>query len=244
LTLKQYREDLFHEFGHALHEMLTEADFPSLAGTDVLGDFVELPAQLFELSALDDAVLTKFARHYQTGEVMPQELREKIRAADTFNMGFETAEFIASSALDLEWHSLQDGEVRTVEEIERTVIDMLKLPDIVQPLHLSTHFVHITSGYDSSYYSYLWAEMLKADAAGAFVEAGDVFDPKTARRLRTTIYAPGDSRAPQALFQDFRGRGPVIQPLLKERGFSDDAEEAPLPPPAAQAAVRSSPLTL
>lgn len=230
ISLEDYNT-LFHEFGHALHGMLSRAEYPALAGTRVLHDFVELPSQLYERWALTDEVLTKFALHHETGAIMPQELRDKIRAADTFNQGFRTAEYIASTTLDMKWHTQSSGTA-TVAEIEAATVRDLDLPAIVTPRHKSTHFGHIARGYAAGYYGYLWADVLVSDAFDAFEETGNVFHGETARRLHDYIYAAGDTVAPDELYRQFRGRDATVAPLLKSRGFvaNDPAVQNPEAP--------------
>lgn len=211
---------LFHEFGHALHGMLSNVTYPSLAGTSVARDFVELPSQLYEHWLLTPEVLTRFARHYKTGEPMPAALIEKIRASRTFNQGFQTVAFLGSALVDMAFHTLEEpGSIDPIA-FERSVLDRIGMLPEVGMRHRSTHFQHIFSGgYSAGYYSYLWSEVLDADAFAAFEETGNVFDPATAERLHTFIYSAGGSREEDELYIAFRGKLPSVDGLLKQRGL-------------------------
>lgn len=211
---------LFHEFGHGLHGLLSDVEYERLAGTQVLRDFVELPSQLFEHWMAEPAVLQRFARHWQTGEPLPDALLRKLQAAQQFGQGYETLRYTASALVDLAVHALPAAPADVVA-FERDTLARWQLPGEVGVNHRLTHFQHLFSsaGYAAGYYVYLWAEVLDCDAFGAFVEAGDVFDPGVAARLRECIYASGNSREPGEAFRAFRGRDPVIEPMLKERGL-------------------------
>ncbi len=219
LSLDEART-LFHEFGHALHGMLSDVTYPSLAGTAVSADFVELPSQLYEHWLLQPEVLRRFARHAQTGEPIPDALIDKVMAARTFNQGFATIEYCASAFVDLEMHLAGEG-VDDPLAFERRVLEAIGMPDEIIMRHRSPHFLHIFSGegYASGYYSYLWSEVLDADAFGAFEETGDIFDAQTAKRLRDFIYAAGNLRDPREAYVAFRGRLPAPDALLAKRGL-------------------------
>ncbi len=212
---------LFHEFGHALHGLLSNVTYPSISGTSVARDFVELPSQLFEHWLLTPEVLGRFARHYRTEEPMPAEMIEKLRAASTFNQGFATVEYLSSAIVDIDFHSeAYNGEEPIA--FERAVLDRIGMPQEIVMRHRTPHFSHIFSGdgYSSGYYSYMWSEVLDADAFSAFEETGDVFDRETASRLKEFIYAAGGLRKEDEAYTAFRGRLPTVEGLLKKRGLS------------------------
>jgi peptidyl-dipeptidase Dcp len=213
---------LFHEFGHGLHGMLSQCTYESLAGTNVCRDFVELQSQIMENWASDPTVLKMYARHYQTGEPMPDELIEKIRKARHFNQGFATTEYLAASYLDMDWHTLSQTEPKTdVLAYEDDCLGKIGLiPEIISR-YRSPYFRHVfAGGYSSGYYSYVWAEVLDADAFQAFKETGDVFDQKTAASFRKNILERGNTEDPMKLYVQFRGREPSIEPLLERRGLN------------------------
>lgn len=212
---------LFHEFGHALHGMLTEVTWPSVAGTSVSRDFVELPSQLYEHWLTVPEVLEKHARHYRTGEPMPKALLDKMLAARTLNVGFATVEFTASALVDMEYHSQQQAPADPLA-FEAQVLERLKMPAEIVMRHRTPHFLHVFSGdgYSAGYYSYMWSEVLDADAFAAFEEKGDPFDPETADRLRTHIYAAGGSKDPEELYTAFRGRMPSPEAMMEKRGLA------------------------
>jgi peptidyl-dipeptidase Dcp len=218
---------LFHEFGHALHGLLSSVTYPSISGTSVATDFVELPSQLYEHWLEQPDVLRRFARHYQTGEAMPEELLQRLIAARNFNKGFGTVEYIASAMVDLDFHSLaSDGDVKAaadVDTFEADALERIAMPQEIVMRHRSPHFAHIFSGggYASAYYSYMWSEVLDADAFAAFEETGDIFDAATAKRLHDTIYAAGGSQDPADAYKAFRGRLPSADALLRKRGFAE-----------------------
>lgn len=211
---------LFHEFGHALHGLLTDCTYESLSGANTAIDFVELPSQIMENWASDPQVLKMYARHYQTGEPMPDGLIEKIRKARHFNQGFATTEYLAASFLDLDWHTLTDSAEQDVLEFEKKSLNNIGLiPEIISR-YRSSYFAHVfAGGYSSGYYSYVWAEVLDADAFQAFKEAGSVFDGKTAKAFREHILARGRTEDPMVLYRRFRGSEPTIEPLLDRRGL-------------------------
>jgi peptidyl-dipeptidase Dcp len=209
---------LFHEFGHGLHGLMSDVTYPMISGTGVLQDFVELPSQLYEHWLDRPEILERYARHYKTGEPMPKALMDRLLKSRTFNQGHATAEYLGSSYADLDFHLGGAKDASTVEMGTRKHLDM---PHEVVLRHRPTHFQHIFSGdsYAAGYYSYLWAEVLDADAFNAFEEAGDVFDPATAKRLKDHIYAAGGARDPSEAYQAFRGKMPSVDPLLKKRGL-------------------------
>ena len=220
LTIDEART-LFHEFGHALHGMLSNVTYPSLAGTAVSSDFVELPSQLYEHWLLRPEVLRQFARHAQTNEPIPDALIDKVMAARTFNQGFATVEFCASAFVDLEMHLEQGEGVSEPLAFERRVLETIGMPREIIMRHRSPHFSHIFSGegYASGYYSYLWSEVLDADAFAAFEETGDIFHPETAKRLHDFVYSAGNLRDPKEAYTAFRGRLPTPDALLEKRGL-------------------------
>ena len=209
---------LFHEFGHGLHGLMSEVTYPMISGTGVLQDFVELPSQLYEHWLDRPEILERFARHYKTGEPMPQALMDRLIASRTFNQGYLTTEYLGSSYVDLDFHL---GGAKDAHQVEDETRAWMQMPDEVVLRHRPPHFQHIFTGdsYAAGYYSYLWAEVLDADAFNAFEEAGDVFDPQVAKRLRDNIYAAGGARDPAEAYQAFRGRMPSVDPLLKKRGL-------------------------
>ncbi len=213
---------LFHEFGHGLHGLLSQCTYQTLAGTNVARDFVELPSQIMENWASEPEVLKMFARHYETGEPMPDEMIEKIRKAKHFNQGFATTEYLAASILDMDWHTLTSTTpVADVMDFENKSMDRIGLiPEIVSR-YRSPYFRHIfAGGYSSGYYSYIWAEVLDSDAFEAFKESGNLFDPKTARDFYDNILSRGGTEDPMVLYKRFRGKEPSIEPLLKKRGLN------------------------
>ena len=211
---------VFHEFGHALHGLLSQVRYPRLSGTNVARDFVELPSQLFEHWLEEPQVLSRFARHYQTGAPMPAALMDKLIAARHFNQGFQTVEFLASAFTDLDFHSknLENYDTLALEGASLAAIGM---PDSIVPRHAAQHFGHIFAGegYSAGYYSYLWSEVLDADGFEAFREAEDPFAPALAKKLHQHIYSAGGTRDFTESYRSFRGRDPEIEALLKGRGL-------------------------
>lgn len=212
---------LFHEFGHALHGLLSNVRFPRLSGTNVARDFVELPSQIFEHWLEEPAVLEKFAVHVETGEPMPKALLEKLNAARNFNKGFETVEFLGSAFVDLDFHALENSSAIDVAAFEKQSLARIGMPDEISMRHRPMHFLHIFDGdgYAAGYYSYMWAEVLDADGFQAFKEAGNAFDPATARRLHDFVYSAGGTRDYAEAYRLFRGRDPRIDALLEGRGL-------------------------
>jgi peptidyl-dipeptidase Dcp len=212
---------LFHEFGHGLHGMLSDVTYPSLSGTSVFTDFVELPSQLYEHWQEQPQVLQQFARHYQTGEPLPDDLLKRFLAARKFNQGFATVEFVSSALIDLEFHSQPAAAISDVPAFERQELEKIGMPAEISLRHRPQQFGHIFSGdhYAAGYYSYMWSEVMDADAFGAFEEAGNIFDPTVAKRLHDDIYSSGGSRDPEDAYVAFRGREPEPDALLRRRGL-------------------------
>jgi peptidyl-dipeptidase Dcp len=219
---------LFHEFGHGLHGMLSNVTYPSLSGTSVFTDFVELPSQLYEHWQERPEVLQRFARHYQSGEPLPEDLLERFLAARKFNQGFATVEFVSSALIDLEFHTQPAANSRDVDAFEKAELAKIGMLDEIALRHRPTQFGHIFSGdhYASGYYSYMWSEVMDADAFGAFEEAGNIFDPATAKRLHDDIYSSGGSVDPEAAYVAFRGREPEPDALLRRRGLVEEPKAA------------------
>lgn len=210
---------LFHEFGHALHGILSNSIYPSVTGTSVPRDFVELPSQIMENWALNPEVLKMYARHYQTNKPMPEELIKKIENSKLFNQGFETIEYLAAAFLDMDWHTLTSTEEKDALNFEKESLNKIALIPEIESRYQSTNFQHIfAGGYSSGYYSYIWAEVLDADAFEAFKESG-LFDQKTASSFRKNILERGGSDEPMTLYKNFRGREPKVDALLKRRGL-------------------------
>ncbi|MGJ4903370.1 M3 family metallopeptidase [Bradyrhizobium sp. HKCCYLS2058] len=214
---------LFHEFGHGLHGILSNVTYPSLSGTAVFTDFVELPSQLYEHWQERPEVLQTFARHYQTGEPLPQDLLDRFLAARRFNQGFATVEFVSSALIDLEFHTQSASASKDVRAFEKAEMEKIGMPQEIALRHRPTQFGHIFSGdhYAAGYYSYMWSEVMDADAFGAFEEAGNIFDPTVAKRLHDNVYSSGGSLDPEAAYVAFRGREPEPDALLRRRGLLD-----------------------
>ncbi|WP_102110239.1 M3 family metallopeptidase [Oceaniglobus roseus] len=210
---------LFHEFGHALHQMLSDVTYESVSGTSVARDFVELPSQLYEHWLDVPEVLGEFATHAETGKPMPKDMLDRLLAASTYDMGFQTVEYLASALVDLDFHS---GEAPS-DPMERQaeVLEGLEMPRAIRMRHATPHFAHVFSGdgYSSGYYSYMWSEVMDADAFQAFEEAGSAFDPETAKKLERHILSVGGVEEADALYTAFRGRMPGVEALLKGRGL-------------------------
>ncbi|MDN2579926.1 M3 family metallopeptidase [Aquibium sp. ELW1220] len=212
---------LFHEFGHALHGMLSEVTWPSVSGTGVSRDFVELPSQLYEHWLTVPDVLEKHARHAETGQPMPRDLMERMEASKTFGAGFATVEFAASALIDMAYHAAEEAPEDPLA-FELEMLARLKMPDAIAMRHRTPHFAHVFSGdgYSAGYYSYMWSEVLDADAFSAFEETGDPFDPSMAERLRKHIYSAGGSRDPEELYTAFRGKMPSPDAMMRKRGLA------------------------
>ena len=210
---------LFHEFGHALHSMLSDVKYAYISGTSVARDFVELPSQLYEHWLSVPSVLEKYARHADTGEAMPPELLKRLLAAENFDMGFATVEYTASALVDLAFHT----ETPPADPLQKQaeVLDHIGMPAAITMRHATPHFAHVFSGdgYSSGYYSYMWSEVMDADAFTAFEETGDPFDADMAARLEKHIYSAGGSKPAEELYTNFRGSLPKVEALLKGRGL-------------------------
>ena len=213
---------LFHEFGHALHGLMSDVVYPSIAGTSVARDFVEFPSQLYEHWLLRPEILARFARHATTGAPMPAPLIDRLLAARNFGQGFATVEYTASAIVDLEFHARPDIAGGDPMALEAQILAGIAMPAAIAMRHRTPHFAHVFSGegYAAGYYSYLWSEVLDADGFAAFEEAGDVFDPGLAGRLAAHVYAAGNRRDPAAAYRAFRGRDPQVGALLRKRGFA------------------------
>ena len=226
-TLMRYDEveTLFHEFGHGLHGLMTQIRYSNFSGVDGPRDYTEFPAQILEHWAGQEQVLAEYAKHYETGEVIPAELVEKMRNASTFNQGFKTTEFIAASLLDLAWHSLTPEEAAQITDaraFEKQVLEGYGLPPEIEPRYRSQYFSHIfAGGYSAGYYAYLWSEILDADGFVAFQETGDIYNPELAAKLKKWVYESGGLRPADELYRNFRGQDPEIGPLLRIRGLTE-----------------------
>ena len=214
---------LFHEFGHALHQILSDVTYESISGTSVARDFVELPSELYEHWLEVPEVLGEFATHAETGAAMPKDLLDRLLAASTYDMGFQTVEYVASALVDLAFHEEAAPEDPMARQAE--VLEAIGMPHAIRMRHATPHFAHIFAGdgYSSGYYSYMWSEVMDADAFAAFEEAGGAFDAETAGRLERFILSAGGSAEADALYTAFRGRMPGVEALLKGRGLLDMA---------------------
>jgi peptidyl-dipeptidase Dcp len=211
---------LFHEFGHALHGLLSDCTYELISGTDTPRDFVEFPSQVMENWSMHPDVLKFYAKHYETEEVIPKELIDKIQNASLFNQGFETLEYLAASYLDLDWHTITEEIEYDAIEFENKSMEKINLIPEIFPRYRSTYFNHIYSGsYSSGYYSYIWAEVLDADAFNAFVQTGDVYNQDFSAKYRKYVLASGGTDDSMELYKRFRGQDPEIEPLLKRRGL-------------------------
>ena len=212
---------LFHEFGHALHGLLSDVTYRAISGTSVATDWVEFPSQLFEHWLEEPELLRRFARHYKTGEPMPEAMLKRLLQARTFNQGFATVEYTACALVDLDLHLQGSADDLDITEFERESLRKIGMPDAIVMRHRPTHFSHLFSGdhYAAGYYSYMWSEVLDADGFAAFKEAGDIFDPETAKRLKDYVYSAGYLREPADAYRAFRGRMPDPEALMKKRGL-------------------------
>ncbi|MDP8994587.1 MAG: M3 family metallopeptidase [Pseudomonadota bacterium] len=217
---------LFHEFGHAIHYFLSNVHYPSLIGTP--RDFVEYPSQVHENWLLTPEILSRFARHYRTGEPMPQALVDRIQAADQFNQGFATVEYLASALVDMELHTRPDG-IADPDAFERETLARIGMPREIVMRHRLPHFNHLFSSdaYSAGYYSYLWSETMDADTWAAFEEAGNVWDPETARRFAEYLLSTGNETDRAEAYRQFRGRDPDVNALLRKRGFPTEEVRPP-----------------
>ena len=213
-------ETAFHEFGHALHGMLTRAQYRGIAGTNIDRDAVELPSQFSENWKFEPWLLSVYAKHYKTGEVIPEELVKKLEASSRFNTGFRTVELCGAALLDIEWHKMNYAKDIDVAKFERAVARRLGLPEEIQFRYRSSYFKHIfgSDQYAAGYYTYLWAEVLSSDAASLFKEKG-MYDQEAAKSYLQNILEAGDSEDAMTLFKRFRGREPQVEALLKDRGL-------------------------
>ena len=216
---------LFHEFGHALHGLVTNTTYNSMSGTSGPRDFTEFPAQIYEHWAQEPALLKTFAKHYKTGEVMPDELIQKLLNASKFNQGFANTEYLAASLLDMKWHTIKaDEELKDANEFEKSTLDAIGLIDEIAPRYRSTYFSHIfAGGYSSGYYSYVHSAVLDSDGFAAFKESGDIFNQELAQKYRTHVLEKGSTEEAMELYKKFRGREPRIEALLKVRGLDGSA---------------------
>jgi peptidyl-dipeptidase Dcp len=219
---------LFHEFGHGLHGLLSQVTYERLSGTRVLKDFLELPSQIFEHWAFEPAVLKRHAVHHVTGKPIPEELIEQLHRARRFNQGFQTVEYAACALVDMALHGETHAEDLDISAFERAELERIGMPREIVLRHRLPHFGHLfaSSGYAAGYYVYMWAEVLDADGFDAFVEAGNPFDPAVAERLRRYVYASGGTLDPAQAFRLFRGRDPVVGPMLAKRGLVDERQPA------------------
>jgi peptidyl-dipeptidase Dcp len=216
---------LFHEFGHALHGLSSNVNYPSLSGTAVARDYVEFPSQLLEHWLSTPQVLQRFAVHYQTGQPIPQALVDRIERAATFNQGFATVEYLASALIDMKLHLAGTADIDP-RAFERETLAQMGMPREIVMRHRTPHFGHVfaSDGYSAGYYSYLWSDVITADAAEAFLEApGGLYDPGVARRLRENIFSIGNTIDPAEGYRRFRGRDPAVEALMRKRGFAPPA---------------------
>jgi len=220
LLTSEEASTLFHEFGHALHQLLSNSTYPGVSGTSVPRDFVELPSQIMEHWVLEPEVLKVYAKHYQTGEVIPQELVNKLDKVSKFNMGFITVEYLAAALLDMEYHILNEPVDLDIRDFEKKAMDKYGLIPEIKPRYRSTYFNHIwASGYAAGYYSYIWCEILDSDAFQAFKETGDIFNREVAAKFEKEILSRGGTRDPYDMYIAFRGKEPGIDALLENRGL-------------------------
>ncbi len=215
---------LFHEFGHALHGMLSDVTYPSISGTSVSRDFVELPSQLFEHWLTVPDVLQTYAVHYETGEPIPDALVEKLRAAGKFNKGFANVEFTSSALVDMAFHALDPDQSADIDPqaFEAGVLSEIGMPEEIVMRHATLHFAHVFSGdgYSAGYYSYMWSGVLDSDAFRAFEETGDPFHPETAAKLHRHIYSSGGSMDPEEAYIAYRGKLPTPDALIEKEGLA------------------------
>jgi len=213
-------QTLFHEFGHGLHGLLSKCHYPRVSGTAVPRDFVEFPSQIMENWAAEPEVIKLFAKHYQTGETIPDDLLEKVKKAGTFNMGFVTVEYMSAALLDMDWHTQTDYSNIDVNKFENESLSKIGMIDEIVVRYKSTYFQHIfAGGYSSGYYSYIWSGVLDTDGFQAFKETGDLYDQKTAKLYRENILEKGGSEDAMGLYVKFRGREPEPNALLEKRGL-------------------------
>jgi peptidyl-dipeptidase Dcp len=211
---------LFHEFGHALHGLSSNVTYPSVSGTNVYRDYVEFPSQLLEHWLSTPEVLNQFALHYKTGKPIPAELVKKIESASTFNKGFTTTEYLSSALVDMKLHLAGDQKI-DADAFEKETLAALGMPNELVMRHRTPQFGHVFSGdgYSAGYYSYLWSDVLTADAFTAFTEAGGPYDKAVAERLVKNVFSIGNTIDPEVGYRQFRGRNPETDALMKKRGF-------------------------
>jgi len=224
---------LFHEFGHALHGLSSNVTYPSLSGTSVATDYVEFPSQILERWISTPEVLQKFAVHYQTGKPIPQNLVERIERASAFNQGFATVEYLSSALVDMKMH-LAGSQKIDPDAFERKTLTELGMPAELVMRHRTPQFGHVFSsdGYSAGYYSYIWSDVISADAYDAFVEAGSPYDKAVAERLRKNVFSVGNTIDPADAYRAFRGRDPKIEALMRKRGFPVNDSKQAKPTPA------------
>ena len=212
-------QTLFHEFGHALHGLLSNVKYRSLSGTNVPRDFVEFPSQVMENWMSEPEVLALYAKHYKTGKIIPEAMVKKMNEANSFNEGFRTVEYMAAAYLDMNWHTLTDATKQDVRNFEKEAMQKIGLIDEILPRYRSNYYSHVfAGGYSSGYYSYLWSEVLDADTFNEFKKTGNIFDPTLSKKYRTML-GSGGSKTGMELYKEFLGRAPEIDPLLKKKGF-------------------------
>jgi peptidyl-dipeptidase Dcp len=210
---------LFHELGHGLHGLLSQCTYRPTSGTNVPIDFVELPSQIMENWAFEPEVLKIYARHWKTGEEMPQRLIDRIIESGTFNQGFATTEYLAAALLDMDWHTIEEAKEFDVAEFEKQSFEKMDLIPEILSRYRTTYFLHSATDYSASYYSYIWSQVLDSDAFQAFKEKGNLFDPATAKSFRTNILEVGNSRPAMEMYKSFRGSEPKVDALLEKKGL-------------------------
>lgn len=219
-------ETLYHELGHGLHGLLTQMDYETFSGVDGPRDYTEFPAQIMEHWASQESMLAEYAKHYSSGQVIPNALIEKLKAARNHNQGFRTTEYVAASLLDMAWHTLSVEEamkIKDAREFEKSILEGYGLIPEIEPRYRSNYFAHIfAGGYSAGYYAYLWSEILDADGFEAFKESGDIYNPEIAARLKKWVFEAGGLKPADQLYRNFRGSDPSIEPLLVGRGFDVD----------------------
>jgi peptidyl-dipeptidase Dcp len=212
---------LFHEFGHGLHGLLTNTHYKSLSGTSVSRDFVEFPSQVLEHWASEPELLKSYAKHYNSGEVISDELISKMKNASKFNQGFANTEYLAATFLDMDWHSLETTDIQDTDDFEKNSLEKIGLIDEIVSRYRTTYFQHIfTSSYSAGYYSYIWAAVLDSDAFSAFKKSGDIYNQDLASKYREYILEKGGTEDPMELYRKFKGSNPNIGPLLEDRGLN------------------------
>jgi peptidyl-dipeptidase Dcp len=223
---------LFHEFGHGLHGLLSDVTYPLLSGTSVSTDFVELPSQLFERWLEQPEILSRYAVHYKTGKVMPEELIARLLKSAKFNQGFSNVEYLSSALVDLDLHDARTKDAIDVTKTEHDALEKIGMPEAISMRHRLPHFSHLFSGggYAAGYYSYLWSEVLADDAFDAFREVNDLFDPATAKRLREFVLSAGYVRDPADAYRRFRGRDPQPEALMRRKGLLEAPVSVLTPP--------------